>query len=245
MPTISVIIITKNEATRIEACLRSIAWADEIIIIDSGSLDATIDICKKYTQHIFSADWPGFGAQKNRALQKASGDWILSIDADEEVSDALRDEIRTVIANNPAYIAYSLRRISSYLGKTLHHGDWGNDNVVRLFQRHKAEFSLDLVHEKVLVDGAIGKLQHPLYHKTFVSLEQIIDKMNSYSSLSAQAKHANGQRATLRKAIGRSIWTFFRGYVLKLGFLDGREGFMLAVSNAETTYYRYLKLIYQ
>lgn len=242
---LSVTIITKNEANRIEACLRSIAWADEIIVLDSGSTDDTVALCKKYTDQIFVTDWPGFGAQKNRALGKATGDWILSIDADEQISDALRDEIRILLQSNPSCTAYTILRLSSYLGKTLHHGDWTNDYCVRLFRRNCAQFTNDLVHEKLQVlQGKIGKLKNPLYHQTFISLEQILEKVNHYSTLSAQAKYNKGRRATLFKAIMHGLWTFFRCYILKRGFLDGREGFMLAVSNAEGTYYRYIKMMY-
>lgn len=244
-PKISVIIITKNEASRIEACLRSVAWADEIIVLDSGSTDNTVELCKDYTDRIFITDWPGFGPQKNRALEKATGDWVLSIDADEQVSNTLHHEIYSLLQSNPSFTAYAIPRLSSYLGKTLRHGDWKNDYCVRLFRRNEAHFTNDSVHEKLQVtNGKTGKLKNPLHHETFISLEQVLEKINSYSTLSAKAKHIKGQRSTLLKAVGRGFWTFFRCYILKCGFLDGREGFMLAVSNAEGTYYRYLKIMY-
>ncbi len=245
MTQLSITIITKNEASRIEACLRSVAWADEIIVLDSGSTDDTVAICKQYTDKIFITDWPGFGAQKNRALEKAAGDWIFSIDADEQISEGLRDEIKVLIKSDAVYSAYAIPRLSSYLGKTLHHGDWKNDFCVRLFKRGEAQFTADSVHEKLQVSNKkIGKLKNPLYHATFTSLEQVLEKVNSYSTLSASAKYHKGQRATLFKAIGHGLWAFFRGYILKRGFLDGAEGFMLAVSNAEGTYYRYVKMMY-
>jgi glycosyltransferase involved in cell wall biosynthesis len=244
-PTLSTIIIVKNEAQKIEACLQSIQWANEIIVLDSGSTDETVALCKKYTDHVFITDWPGFGVQKNRALEKARGDWVLSLDADEQLSEALRDEIQRCLHANPSHTAYAIRRLSSYLGKTLPHGDWQNDWCVRLFKRGQAHFSADSVHEKLQVSsGTIGRLTQPLIHQTFTSVEQILAKINDYSTLSAADKYKKGQRASLLKAIGHGLWTFFRGYVLKRGFLDGREGFMLAVSNAEGTYYRYLKMLY-
>lgn len=244
-PKLSITIITKNEANRIEACLRSIAWADEIIVLDSGSTDNTVALCQKYTDQVFITDWPGFGPQKNRALEKATGDWVLSIDADEQISDALHHEILAVIQSNPPYSAYAILRQSSYLGKILRHGDWSNDYCIRLFRRTHVQFTNDCVHEKVqVITGKTGKLKNPFYHQTYTSLEQVIEKINSYSSLTAKTKHEKGQRATLFKAIGRGLWTFFRCYILKRGFLDGREGFMLAISNAETTYYRYAKMMY-
>jgi glycosyltransferase involved in cell wall biosynthesis len=242
---LTVIIITKNEAARIDACLRSVAWAHEIVVMDSGSTDDTVARCQAYTDKVFVTDWPGYGAQKNRALAKASGDWVLALDADEQLSDELAQEIRSIIAGNATHTAYSMPRHSSYLGKFLRHGDWANDRCTRLFRRGAASFSEDPVHERLNVpDGQIGKLKHPLYHETFSSLAQMLDKLNSYSTLSAQAKHAKGQRSSVWKAIGHGVWTFFRGYILKRGFLDGREGFLLAVSNAEGTYYRYLKMLY-
>lgn len=242
---LSITIITKNEVNRVEACLRSVTWADEIIVLDSGSTDDTVVLCKKYTDQVFVTDWPGFGPQKNRALEKATGDWILSIDADEQVSDELRHEIRVLVQSNPSCSAYAIPRLSSYLGKILRYGDWENDYCVRLFRRGHAQFTNDIVHEKLqIINGEIGRLKNPLYHQTFISLEQILKKVNSYSTLSAKAKYSKGQRATLSKAIGHGLWTFFRCYVLKRGFLDGREGFMLAVSNAEGTYYRYIKMMY-
>jgi len=245
MTKLSITIITKNEAPRIEACLRSIAWADEIIVLDSGSTDDTVSLCQKYTDKVFVTDWPGFGPQKNRALEKATGEWVLSIDADEQVSEGLREEIAALIKSDTRYCAYAIPRLSSYLGKTLRHGDWANDYCVRLFKRGQAQFSNDSIHEKLqITDGKVGQLKNPLYHLTFTSLEQVLEKVNHYSTLSATAKHAKGQRATLLKAIGRGLWTFFRCYLLKGGFLDGREGFMLAVSNAEGTYYRYVKMLY-
>lgn len=244
MSTLSVIIITKNESNRIEACLQSVAWADEIIVLDSGSSDDTVLKARRYTQKIDVTDWPGFGLQKNRALQKASCHWVLSIDADEQVSEQLRDEILSVMKSGTSSSAYSMRRLSSYLGKILQHGDWKNDTCVRLFLRDKAHFSDDIIHEKLLVlDGKIGELKHPLYHRTFTSVEQIIEKINAYSTLTAQSKLKKGQQANLLKAITHSVWTFVRGYLLRKGFLDGKEGFLLAVSNAQGTFYRYVKMM--
>lgn len=246
MPLLSVIIIVKNEADRIETCLRSVAWADEIIVLDSGSVDDTVERCKKYTNKIFIMDWPGFGLQKNRALEKATSDWILSIDADECVDEKFQKEIADVLRNsNPNIYAYSFPRFSSYLGKTLKHGDWKNDYCVRLFKRGYAHFSDDIVHEKIIIsDHRIKQLKSPIYHETFINLEQILEKINLYSTLTAKIKHEKGERGSLRKAVWHGVWTFLRSYVIKRGFLDGREGFMLAVSNAEGAYYKYLKMIF-
>ncbi|HES75436.1 MAG TPA: glycosyltransferase family 2 protein [bacterium] len=240
---LSVVLITLNEAERLHATLAAVAWADEIIVLDAGSTDATLEIARRFTDKVVvDADWQGFGVQKNRALALASGDWVLSIDADECVPPALAEEIRATL-HAPRADAYAIPRLSSFLGREMRHSGWWPDEVVRLFRRGTARFSDDLVHERLLVDGGVGRLQHPLQHASFSSLEQVLDKVNRYSSAGAERLQAQGRKAGLGTAVGRAVWTFFRTYILKAGFLDGREGFMLAVSNAEGVYYRYLKLM--
>lgn len=239
---LSAIIITKNEAANIRRCLSSVAFANEIVVVDSGSTDDTLDICQEFTTKIHQLDWPGFGPQKNRALALASGDWILSIDADEIINDALRAEILNTL-KSPTADAYSFLRQSFYCGKFIRHGDWRNDHVVRLFRKHKAAFSKDLVHESLIVNGKISKLKQPLLHYSFVTAEQVLQKINDYTSLSAAQKHKHGKSGGLFKAILHGLWTFLKGYILRRGFLDGKQGFMLAVSNAEGSYYRYIKMM--
>lgn len=243
MQRISVILITKNEAHDLPDCLASVSWADEIIICDSGSTDATLDIARQYTPHVFSTDWPGFGPQKNRALSKATGDWILSIDADERVSSELRDEIKAVLSRKDDLDAFSIPRHSLYCGHKIRFGDWRGDRVTRLFRREKAQFTNALVHESLQVNGKTGSLKSPLIHLAFKDFNEVLAKMDHYSSLGAQNHFAAGKSASFSKAVVRSMWTFIRGYFIRLGFLDGKAGFQLAVSNAEGCYYRYLKLI--
>ena len=240
---ISVIVITKNEAASIARCLDSVNWADEIVVLDSGSTDDTVDICRKHAAHVHQTDWPGFGPQKNRALDRASGDWVLSLDADEWVMPALRDEIANVIAQRQDAVAFRLPRLSSFCGRFMRHSGWWPDHVVRLFRRGAARFSDDAVHERVIVDGKTGTLQEPLMHETFVDLDELLEKMNNYSTLSAQDMQRAGKHAGLATAVARAAWAFVRTYFLRGGFLDGREGFMLAVATAEGTYYRYVKLL--
>lgn len=243
---ISVILIVRNEAHNIRACLESVTWADEIIVLDSGSDDGTPNICREYTDKVYETDWPGFGPQKNRALSYAQHPWVLSIDADERVSSELRAALQQAAAN-PAHNAWEIPRLSSYCGRYMRNGGWWPDYVLRFFRRDSAQFSNDLVHEKVeLRSGSIGRIsqQTPLIHESFHSLEQVLDKVNQYSSAGASMRHARGKSGSLRQAISHGLWTFIRCYLLRLGFLDGREGFMLAVSNAEGVYYRYLKLMY-
>jgi len=240
---LSIILITKNESANIRACLESVAWADEIIVVDSGSTDGTVEIAREFTSHVYShPDWPGFGPQKNRALDYATGDWVLSIDADERVTPELRRDIEQTLAS-PAAEAYRIPRLSSFCGRFMHHSGWRPDYVVRLFRRGAARFSDDLVHERLLSDGAIGQLDGEMLHFAFEDAEEVLRKMDMYSTAGAQKLHLLGRKTTLSGAVLRGLWSFVRSYVLRRGFLDGREGFMLAVSNAEGTYYRYIKLL--
>lgn len=242
--TISVIVITKNEEKAIAKCLQSVTWANEIIVVDSGSTDDTLKICRQFTDLIYSTDdWPGFGIQKNRALSFASGEWILSLDADERVSDQLRDEILSVTDSPKNQTAYEIPRLSNYCGKSMRHSGWWPDYVLRLFLKEKACFSDDIVHERVIASGSTGRLKNHLIHEAFEDLEEVLDTMNRYSSAGALMMHARGARSSLLTAIFHSLWSFIHTFIVRAGFLDGREGFMLSVSNAEGTYYRYLKLM--
>lgn len=238
---LSVIVITKNEAQHIGRCLASVAWADEIVVLDSGSSDDTVAICRQFTEQVFVTDWPGFGPQKQRALDKARGDWVLSLDADEEISPALRDEIRQAMQIQGVQ-GFEIPRLSRYCGRQIKHGGWWPDHVLRLFRRNAGQFSSDVVHERIVVDGTIGQLRNPLLHEAFVDPEEVLRKINSYSSLGAQKLFTAGQSASLGLAIGKGLWTFVRTYIIKAAILDGAEGLMLAISNAEGSYYKYLKL---
>lgn len=239
---LSVIIITKNEAQHIARCLESVKFADEIIVLDSGSSDNTVELCKTYTDKVFITDWPGFGIQKQRALDKASGDWVLSIDADEQVNSQLRAEILQAMQNNNAD-GFEIPRLSSYCGREMKHGGWWPDYVLRLFKREMGKFSPELVHERIYVNGKIAKLNQPLLHEAFIDPEEVLHKINSYSTLGAQKLHKAGKKTSLSQAILKGLWTFIRTYFLKAAFLDGRQGLMLAISNAEGAYYKYLKLL--
>lgn len=241
---LSIIIITKNEQDLIRDCLQSISWADEIIVVDSGSDDNTLDICREYTQHILiNKQWQGFGYQKNLALQQATGDWVFSIDADERVTPELKQQIQQTIKSG-RHIAYEIPRLTYFLGKEMRHGGWWPDYVLRLFIRENAKFSQDIVHERVLIEGDVGQLNSPLIHHSYTSLEQVLVKNDQYSTAAAIKAHAQGKQSSLGKALVRSNWTFVRAYILRAGFLDGKEGFIAALSKAEETYYRQLKLSY-
>ena len=241
--TLSVIIIAKNAESTLRRCLESVAWADEIVVVESGSTDRTADIARELGARVHQTDWPGYGQQKNRALDFSRGDWVFSIDADEWVSAELRAEIERALAAPGDKAAFRMPRRSSFCGRFMRHSGWWPDYVARLFRRGRARFSEDRGHDRLVVDGAIGTLGEPLQHETITDLEQLIDKMNVYSAMTARSLHERGRRASILTAIGHGGWAFVRTYILRLGFLDGREGLMLAISNAENSYYRYVKLM--
>lgn len=240
--SLSIIIITHNESARLRACLESVAFAQEVVVVDSGSTDDTVAIAREWGARVSQTpDWPGFGPQKNRALDLATGDWVLSIDADERVTSGLREQIEAAI-RAPAFDAYTVNRRSSYCGQFMAHSGWYPDRIVRLFRRGTARFSDELVHESLQTRGKVGNLQGELLHESFANFETVLDKVDRYSTAGALALSQKGVKGSFGKALGHGLWAFLRTYVLRLGFLDGRLGLALAVSNAEGTYYRYLKL---
>ena len=234
--------ITKNEAHNIAACLAAVSFADQIVVLDSGSTDGTADIALALgAEVVVNADWQGFGVQKNRALALARCDWVLSLDADEQVSYELQLEVQQVLAA-PKFSAYAVPRLSSFCGQYMRHSGWYPDYVVRLFKRGDAHFSSDRVHEKITTDGKLGKLKGEILHKTYSSLEQMLDKSNAYSTAGARDALAKGKSASITSAVAHGVWAFLRTYFLRLGFLDGRMGLLLAVSISQTTFWRYAKL---
>lgn len=242
MQSLTLIVITKNEEGQIARCLNSVPFANQKVVVDSGSSDRTVEIAKGLgAQVVQTSDWPGFGPQKNRALEWARGDWVLSLDADEYLSAPLQEEIRQVLESADSD-AFRFPRRSSYCGQFMRHSGWYPDYVTRLFRRGKARFSEDVVHEQLIVNGRMATLRHDLMHESFKTLEDVLSKLNAYSSAGAEKMYRSGRRGSLTQAVVRGLWAFFRTYVLRLGLLDGRRGFLLAVSNAEGTYYRYLKL---
>jgi len=241
--SLSVILITKNEAANIRACLESVAWADEIIVVDSGSTDDTTAIAREMGAKVYEHDWPGFGPQKNRALGYAGKEWVFSIDADERVTPELRAEIENVLMAEQASDSYLVPRVSNYCGRFMYHSGWYPDLLLRLFKRGKAHFTDDLVHERLVVEGSSDKLTSQLLHYAFDDIEEVLHKVNQYSTAGAAMMYKRGKKSSLIGAVVRGLWSFFRTYILRGGILDGREGLMLAISNAEGTYYRYLKLM--
>jgi glycosyltransferase involved in cell wall biosynthesis len=240
-PRLSVAIITLNEERNLADCLASVAFADEIVVVDGGSRDRTCEIARAAGARVIDApDWQGFGVQKNRAIDACAGDWVLSIDADERVSQPLREEVLAAL-RDPAFDVYEMPRSSYYCGRFMRHSGWWPDHVRRLFRRGSARFSAAPVHESLETDKRVGRLNLPIEHWSYRTMEQVLDKVNHYSTLSAPMVLQRGSKPTLLTAIGHGIGAFVRTYFLKRGFLDGAHGFMLAVSNAEGSYYRYIK----
>ena len=242
MPSLSVILITKNEAANIRDCLQSVSWADEIIVVDSGSTDETAGIARDMGAKVYvHPDWPGFGPQKNRALGYAGKDWIFSIDADERVTPELRAELERAMHEASAD-GYYCPRLSQFCGTFIRHSGWYPDYVLRLFKRGAGRFSDSLVHESVLLTGGTGKLKNPLLHYSYLTVNDVERKVEHYSSAAAQQMFQAGKRAGRLRATLSAGWAFARTYIVRLGLLDGSAGWNIARMNARTTYLKYRKL---
>lgn len=239
--TLSVILIVKDEEDRIATCLQSVLpIADEIIVLDSGSTDQTRAIARRFTEKVFETDWPGYGVQKQRALEQASGEWVLSIDADEALSPELRTEIDATLRRSPDAVGYKLRWAVTIYGQTLKFGRSAR-SPLRLFQRQGAAFSEALVHEKVLPPpGKIHKLKGRLLHYTHRDFGHALYKNADYAWLGAQRKYRNNEKgAGLIGATLRGILEFMQVYIVRGGFLDGSAGFLMAVMYSQVTFNKY------
>jgi len=241
-PLLSVIIITKNEQDNIEDCLESVKWADEIIVVDSSSTDKTEEICRKYTNKFYIKDWPGFGIQKQNALDLATHEWVLSIDADERVTPELRNEIISVLSSNSNVNGYLIPRLSNYLGKDIRHAGWYPDYTLRLVKRGRSHFTKDIVHEKMVADGAIQKISNHFLHFPFKDIEHHFQKLNDYSTLSANKMYREGKKVGWILIVLKTLLAFIRSYILKLGILDGWPGLTVSVSTSLSVYMKYVKL---
>lgn len=240
MPRLSVVIITKNEAANIAGCLDSVAFADEFIVVDSGSNDDTSAIAKSKGARVEFHEFKGFGHQMNYALSLAAGEWILSIDADERVSPALAAELQQAMNTGDADI-YEMPRLSTFCGRVIKHSGWYPDYVRRLWRRGRARWREDLVHARLICDGTVKRLTEPLNHNAIERLEQSLRRMDQYSTLGAEMLVASGRRVWFFSGFAHGLWAFLRSYFFRAGFLDGRAGFQLAVLTAEGSYYKYMK----
>jgi len=244
--TLSVALITLNEAANLPRTLASVQWAQEIVVVDSGSTDATLAIARNAGARIFNEPWKGFSAQKNSAIAHTNGDWILSLDADEEISSELAREIRTLLAGQPAFTAYRIPRLNHFLGHPLRHGGYWPDPKLRLFRRGAAHFQSQPVHESMQADGPVGQLRGHLIHHCYPTLADYNEHIDRYSTIAAQSLFASGR--------ARSRWpwlfwnarmnpaaTFLYNYVFRLGFLDGRAGFLQHLHHSSYVRWKYEK----
>lgn len=239
---LSAVIIAQDEEARIEACLRSLAFADEIVVVDSGSTDRTVEIARRYTDRVVSVPWRGFGPQKQAAVALAAHDLVLNVDCDEVVPPELAAELAALQSAPALAAAYALPRRTFLGDKEIRWCGWRPDHIVRLFDRTRAGFTADLVHERVVAQGEVARCRHPLVHHSFRGFADLVAKLNRYSDLAARQMHARGRRAGALDAALRPLVTFARTYLLRLGILDGFEGLEIAVADAVTTFAKYAKL---
>ncbi|GAP36658.1 glycosyltransferase family 2 protein [Piscinibacter sakaiensis] len=239
--SLTVVIVAKNEARNIADCIRSAAFADEVLVLDSGSHDDTVARAQAAGARVVQTDWPGYGPQVARGFGLATGEWVLSLDADERITEALRAEVQAAIRAG-THDGYRLPRLSEFCGRFIHHGGWRPDYTLRLGRRAKSGFTDHFLHAHMTVDGPVADLRSPLVHYSYPDLHDVLEKLDRYSSGHAKDMLARGRSGGLGKALLHGTMAFVRTYFLRLGLLDGQHGLMLAIYNAEYTYYKYLKL---
>ncbi|MDD5705211.1 MAG: glycosyltransferase family 2 protein [Kiritimatiellae bacterium] len=241
---ISACIIAGNEAENIERCLRSVAWADEVIVLDSFSTDATVEIARRFTNKVHQHAWLGYIGQKKLISELAGGPWILFVDADEEISPALREEIETLFAKPlpPSVHGFECPRLVRYLGRWIRHGDWYPDIKLRLFMKRHGHCGGREPHDRIYVEGDVRRLQGQIYHYTYSGIEDQITTINRFSGISARTNMDEGRGVQLRDLLFRPVFRFIRGYLIKRGFLDGIPGLIVAGNVAFGTFAKYAKL---
>jgi glycosyltransferase involved in cell wall biosynthesis len=241
MATLSVIIVAKNEARNIVDCVRSCSFADEIWMLDSGSTDGTQDLARQAGAQVIETDWPGYGPQQQRGIELAQSDWVLSLDADERISEALKAEILQAISS-PWADGYRLPRLSTFCGKFIHHSGWRPDYTLRLVKKPLAGFTDHFLHAHMTVNGTKADLKEHIIHYSYRDIRDVLDKLDRYSTGNAKDMASRQLPAkSLWHACLHGFWAFFRTYLLRAGFMDGSAGLMLAIYNAECTYYKYIK----
>jgi glycosyltransferase involved in cell wall biosynthesis len=238
---ISATIIACNEERRIARAIESLRCCDEIVVVDSGSTDRTIEISRQLGATVIESPWPGYAKQKNLAAARASNDWILSLDADEVVSEALEAEILQLRKSEPSFDAYTMPRMAQYLGRWILHSGWYPDRKVRLYDRRKATWVGDFVHESVRVDGTLGHLKSNILHYACESVSEHVRTVDQYTTLAAQELAARHLKVTWHNLLLEPVWTFLRTYIFQAGFLDGLEGLMIAYMAATYTFLKYAK----
>jgi glycosyltransferase involved in cell wall biosynthesis len=239
---LSVAIITKDEAVNLPGCLESVAFADQIVVVDSGSGDDTVKIANACGCDVFREDWRGFGPQKQLAVDRCRNEWVLILDADEKIPPETAEAIKGIVSRPSEAAGYSFPRKNYFQGRWIRHAGWWPDRVVRLFRRDCGRLSCALVHEAVQVKGRIAAFDCPIEHFTESRLSEVLKKIDRYSTIGAEEAFAAGRRSTLWGAAFRAKLTFFHDYILRLGFLDGPQGLTLAVTDAVNKFFKYAKL---
>jgi glycosyltransferase involved in cell wall biosynthesis len=241
VPRLSVIVIALNQENNIVPCLETVRWADDIVVVDSGSRDRTLELAGGFTDRIYTIDWPGFGAAKNYALDQARGDWVFSLDTDERVSEALRDEIISTVQGKSPSAGYRLPRKNYFGGRWVRYLGWYPDHTLRLFCRGKGRFRERAVHEEVVIDGPVGLLRTPLDHYSYTGVSDYLARQDRYARLAAQEMLKEGKKPRAGELFWRPVSHFLKLYVLRLGFLEGRLGYTLALLGS---LYNFLKYYY-
>jgi glycosyltransferase involved in cell wall biosynthesis len=240
--TCSAVVITWNEEERLRACLASLAWVDEIVVVDAESQDKTVEVAREFTDRILVQPWLGFAAQKNFAVDQARGEWILSVDADEEVSLELRGEVEAILAAPVTAAGYAIPRRNIFWDRWIRHGGLYPDWQTRLFQRGRGRFVQRAVHESVEIEGPLTRLRGPLVHKSYRSVGEFLERANRYSSLAADDLARSGARVGGGQVVLRPLGRFLSMYLLRRGFLDGMPGLLLAGLYAYYVFIRCAKL---
>ena len=242
MPRLSVAVVALNEEERLRACLESVVWADEIVVVDGGSSDKTAAIAREFTDRVLFRAWDGYGTQKNFALGQCRGDWVLSLDADERVSDALREEIQATLRSGTSWSGFYLARQNLFQGRWVRRGGFYPDRQLRLFRRGQGAFVERAVHEAVRLEGPAGRLSAPLIHESYRSIADAVARLNRYSDLAAAELAKTGRGGSLVDLLARPAWRFVSTYVLRAGFLDGWRGLVLAGLHAHYVFLRAAKV---
>ncbi len=244
MTDLAACVIAMDEEDRLVACLESLAFCDEIVVVDSHSTDRTREVAAEHGARVIERDWPGFGAQKAFAVASAGCDWVLCLDADERVSDELRREIEALrAAGFPGHAAWRMPRCSRYLGRWIRHGTWYPDLQLRLFDRRRGAWAERAVHEEVEVQGSVGRLSGDLLHEPYRNLSEHLATIDRYTTLAAKAAHERGRRARIANLLVNPAWRFWRFYLLRAGFLEGWRGLVLAFLAAHYVRLKYAKLM--
>jgi glycosyltransferase involved in cell wall biosynthesis len=242
MPRLSVVVITRNEAANIRAALESVRWADELVVVDSGSTDDTVRIAREVADRVTVHGWEGYGAQKNHASGLAAHDWILSLDADERVSPALAREIRSLLRAEPAARAYRCPRVTRYMGRWIRSTDWYPDLQLRLYDRRAARWNDRLVHESVVAEGPVGRLRGELEHHAYRDVSHHLQTIDRYTTLAARQMHREGRRAGGIDLAARPPAAFLRNYVVRGGIRDGVPGLIVSILNTCYVLVKFVKL---